>query len=343
MAAFIISQKSGICTEHLRRTAGVPKIVTSVLRFYVYYHMSRFLRTPEKMDEYVTKEMTNLIQKNLPVKKVWTKKYHQGKETISAWLRTQPNKANIRYARHYGGVIGIEYEEVREVLPMDESNDWKKFFQDDSEGIMQTGKLFLQKAAEAYVYCVLGAQAQTRWRIVGDGAKSLQTQEVFSKLVKDTVAQDDDKVLMTNMRTAVKATNVVLNLAILPKLILIPSDLLLLKKKIPGYNNTLTLATKKMRFGENKGLNFEPEEASEPKEPEEASDREDASEPEDASDSEEAAGSEATEGSEVTEGHAGRLLTFAGSQVYEANKANKELGVVFAVSALAVAIGAWLW
>ena len=201
--------------------------------------MSRFLRTPDKMDKYVTKEMTNLIQKNLPVKNVWTKKYHQGKETISAWLRTQPNKANIRNARHYGGgngsvggVIGIEYEEVAEVLPMDELNDWKKFFQDDSDGITQTGQLFFQKAAEAYVYCVLGAQAQTRWRIVGDGAKSLQTQEVFAKLVKDTVAQDDDKVLITNMRTAVKATNVVLNLAILLKLILIPSDLVFLKKKI---------------------------------------------------------------------------------------------------------------
>ena len=261
MAAFIISQKSGICSEHLRSHPSVPKIVTSVLRFYVYYHMSRFLRTPDKMDKYVIKEMTNLIQKNLPVKKVWTKKYHQGKETISAWLNKQANKNNIRSARHYGGgvggVIGIEYEEVSEVLPMDESNDWKKFFQDDSDGVTQTGQLFLQKAAEAYVYCVLGAQAQTRWRIVGDGAKSLQTQEVFAKLVKDTVAQDDDKVLITNMRTAVKATNVVLNLAILPKLILIPSDLLFLKEKIPGYNNTLTLATKTMKFGENEGLNFE--------------------------------------------------------------------------------------
>ena len=267
IAAYIISQKSGICSKHLRGDASVPKIVTSVLRFYVYYHMSRFLRTPEKMDKYVTKEMTNLIQKNLPVKKVWTKKYHQGKETISAWLRTQPNKENIRNARHYGGgngsvggVIGIEYEEVDEVLPMDESKDWKKFFQDGSNGITQTGQLFLQKAAEAYVYCVLGAQAQTRWRIVRDGAKSLQTQEVFAKLVKDTVAQDDDKVLITNMRTAVKATNVVLNLAILPKLILIPSDLLFLKEKIHGYNNTLTSATKTMRFEENEGLNFDAEE-----------------------------------------------------------------------------------
>ena len=70
------------------------------------------------------------------------------------------------------------------------------------------------------------------------------------------MAQDDDRVLITNMRTAVKVTKVVLNLAILPKLILIPSDLLFLKEKMMGYNNTLTLATKTMSFGKNKGLNF---------------------------------------------------------------------------------------
>ena len=324
MAAFIISQKSGICTKHLRGNASVPKIVTSVLRFYVYYHMKRFLRSPDKMDKYVTKEMTNLIQENLPVKKVWTKKYHQGKETISAWLRTQPIKENIRNARHYGGgiggVIGIEYEEVVEVLPMDESNDWKKFFQDDSDGVTQTGQLFLQKAAEANVYCILGAQAQTRWRIVGDGAKSLQTQEVFAKLVKVTVAQDDDKVLISNMRTAVKATNVVLKLAILPKLILIPSDLLFLKEKIPGYNNTLTLATKTMDFGKNEGLNFNAEKE--------------------------------TEGTEGTEGTTSKTTTtqpsvpsafITPSVVGKVSDVNKELGVVFAVLALAGAVGAWLW
>ena len=201
--------------------------------------------------------MPENIRKNLPTKKVWVKKYHQGKETISTWLRNQPNKANIRNARHYGGGIGIEYEEVDKVLPMDESNDWKKFIRDDSQGITKIGQLFLQKAAEAFVYCILGAQAQTRWKIVGQGAKSLQTQESFAKLVRDTVAQDDDKVLIRNMRTAVKSTNVVLNLVVLLGLILIPSDLVLLKEKIPEYNNTLTMATKTMEFGKNEDLNFD--------------------------------------------------------------------------------------
>ena len=306
IAANVVSQKPGIYTKHLQSSSDVHKVVTSLMQFYVVYNMKRFLRSPSKLTKYVDAQVLADIRKNLPTKKVRVKKYHQGKETISAWLKTQPNKANIRNARHYGGgiggVIGIEYKEVDKVLPMDESSDWKKFIRDDSQGITKIGQLFLQKAAEAFVYSILGAQAQTRWKIVGDGAKSLQTQETFAKLVKDTVAQDDDKVLIKNMRTVVKSTNVVLNLVVLPGLILIPSDLVLLKEKIPGYNNTLTMATKEMSFGKNEGLNFDSSLAK-------------------------------TEKTKVY---------FDTSRI-NADKSNKELGVVFAVLTLVGAVGAWLW
>ena len=197
------------------------------------------------MSNHLTSENLDLIKRELPVKK------------------SEKNRANIRNAKNYGskygGAIGIMYEEVDEVLPADPANNWKKFFLTDSNGIGKTGQLLLQKAVEAYVYYVLSAQAGTRWKIVGEGAKSLQTQEAFAKLAKETVAEHDDTVLISNMRTAVSATNVVLNLAILPRMILIPSDMLILKEKIPGYNNRLTIATKSMKFGKNPGLNFSTE------------------------------------------------------------------------------------
>ena len=188
---------------------------------------------------------------------------------------------------------------------MDESKDWQKFIQDDSNGVTKTGQLFLQKAAEAYVYCVLGAQAQTRWKMVGEGAKSLQMQEIFNKLVNDTVAQDDGAVLITNMRIAVKATNVVLNLAILPKLVLIPSELLILKEKIPGYNNTLTLATKTMNFEVNEEVNFDADRVEEETQP--------------------------------------SVPSVVSKVVQSASDVNKELGVVFGVLTLTGAVIAWLW
>ena len=260
IASYIISQKSGICLEHLKENSKTPKIVTSIMNFYVYYHMKRFLQNLDKMTRYITQDMLDEIQSHLPVRKIWTKKTHFGKEIPSVWVKTQQGRT-IRNAKSYGsrfgGQIGIEYEELDKVVPSNEKSDWKKFFQDNSNGITKVGQLLLQKATEAYVYCILGAQAQTRWKIVGAGAKSLQTQEIFGRLVNDTVIQDDDTVLITNMRTAIKTTNVVLNLAIMPNLILIPSDLIILKQKISGYNNVLTLATRKMNFGVNKDINFD--------------------------------------------------------------------------------------
>ena len=58
------------------------------------------------------------------------------------------------------------------------------------------------------------------------------------------------------MRTAIASTNVVLNMAISPSMILVPSNLIIQKEKIPGYNNVLTLATDKMKFGKNTDVNY---------------------------------------------------------------------------------------
>ena len=58
------------------------------------------------------------------------------------------------------------------------------------------------------------------------------------------------------MRSAIKNTNVVLNMVISPGLILVPSDLTTLKEELAGYNNVLTLATKEMKFGQNKDVSY---------------------------------------------------------------------------------------
>lgn len=130
------------------------------------------------------------------------------------------------------------------------------FIKSDSNGLTKTGQKLFQNAIESYVYCVLGAQAQTRWPIIIRGAKSLQTQDIFHTLVKDTIAQDDQVKLISNVRLAIKDTNVVLNMVITPGLILIPSNMIKLKKKLDGYNNILTLVTSSMNFGVNKNFFF---------------------------------------------------------------------------------------
>ncbi len=74
--------------------------------------------------------------------------------------------------------------------------------------------------------------------------------------MKETIAQSDMTITISNMRTAIASTNVVLNMAISPGMILVPSDLIIQKEKIPGYNNVLTLARDKMKFGKNTSVNY---------------------------------------------------------------------------------------
>ena len=74
LAACIISHKGGISRKHLTGDAQTPKIITSIARYYVYYHMERFLRDPTKMAAYITNKMLQLVEDNIPTRKIWTKK-----------------------------------------------------------------------------------------------------------------------------------------------------------------------------------------------------------------------------------------------------------------------------
>ena len=247
----------GISRKHL---TGDNKVITSIARYYIYYHMKRFTDDPRKMNSYITDDIKKLIKANLRTKTTWINKFVRTRENISLWYQQHPNKHNIRnykyrMSKNHTGVLGLDYQEVSKV-ENNSTTDWICFIKEDSNGLTKTGQKLFQLAVESYVYALLGAQAQIRWSIVSNGAKSLQAQEIFHRLVKDIITQDDPVKAISDMRLAIKNTNVVLNMAIIPGIILIPSDMIILKEKVAGYNNVLTLATKDMKFGVNKDINY---------------------------------------------------------------------------------------
>ena len=151
----------------------------------------------------------------------WAKEFHSGREQLGYWISKQP-RGTIKDAR----------------VVMSRNN---------------TGQIGIS-------YMKRGAQTI---RSLGDYKLFIacKAQEVFKKLVNDTIIQSDHTVTISNMRKAIKDTNVVLNMVISPGIILIPSNLIILDKMIPGYNNVLKLATKGMRFGKNNKVTyFEPSE-----------------------------------------------------------------------------------
>ena len=232
LAACIISHVGGISRKHL---TGDNKVITSIARYYIYYHMKRFTDDPRKMNPYITDDVKDLVKVNLQTKTTWVHKFVRTRANLSTWYYQQPNRHNIRnyryrMSRNHTGVLGIDYQEVSKV-ENNSDTDWMCFIKEDSDGLTKTGQKLFQLAVESYVYAVLGAQAQTRWSIVSQGAKSLQTQEIFHRLVKDTITQDDPVKAISDMRLAIKDT-------ITPGIILIPSDMIIRTQRKGTYIHT---------------------------------------------------------------------------------------------------------
>ena len=83
LAACIISHVGGISRKHLAKSKGIPKVVTSIAGYYMYYHMKRFLEDPRKMDSYITGEMKELVKANLQTKTLWKRQFMRTRENIS--------------------------------------------------------------------------------------------------------------------------------------------------------------------------------------------------------------------------------------------------------------------
>ena len=230
--AYIASYLSGISLLNLfdNATSGFAgssanKVISSFVRYHFYYQIRKFMHHPELIDQYNTTD----VKKHIPI--VYVEKESVGTDDDG-------NKYVYKAAIEHSGT------------------DYRSFIAFHSEGITPIGQKLFQESLESFNYCVLGAEARTRWSIVGKGAKSSQTQDVFRKIVESTIIQNDTTVLISNMRRSIQATNVVLNLAVVPNVILMPSNFVILSKKIKGYNNVLTTATEDMTFGVNKYVNY---------------------------------------------------------------------------------------
>ena len=136
LAAYIISHVGVISRKHL---TGDNNVITSIARYYIYYHMKRFTDDPQKMSPYITNDMKEIIQKIFR-----QKKFERTRADINYWHSHHANKHNIRNYKYRmtannTGVIGIEYEEVLRVVN-DSDTDWMKFIKDDSDGLTKTGQ-----------------------------------------------------------------------------------------------------------------------------------------------------------------------------------------------------------
>ena len=91
----------------------------------------------------------------------------------NTWLSEQKDESKIRNYKYSGNdrgeVTGISYKKITGQTPND-VKDYEKFIATKTDGLTKIGQRILQQSIESYVYAILGAQAKTRWPIVGEGA-----------------------------------------------------------------------------------------------------------------------------------------------------------------------------
>ena len=122
-------------------------------------------------------------------------------------------------------------------------------------GLTRRGMGRINRSLEAFVYGVLGSQVNIRSGIVGDSGGAVEAQQEMLKLFESAVIEEDLSTSVQRYQLAVQEAKLRLDLAIVPGIWLMPSNLVINTESIVGYNNELQKASFDMRFGVNVGVN----------------------------------------------------------------------------------------
>ena len=127
----------GISTQHIEFNEDTPGIITSMVRYHLYYQISKFLKDPSKLERYIS-HMPNTIKKHKPTTDVWSNEFDQGSKEINMWLSERPKGEKVRNYRYSKNsklyVTSITYEKVTGQSPND-ANDYKKFIAMTTDGL----------------------------------------------------------------------------------------------------------------------------------------------------------------------------------------------------------------
>ena len=114
----------------------------------------------------------------------------------------------------------------------------------------------INRSIEAFGYCILGAQANTRSSIVGATGTARNTQTDFLVLFEDAIRNLTVSNGPVKYQDAIEKTKARLNFAIARGVLLLPSRMIINTESIVGYNNNLTRTTDDMKPGVNNHVNL---------------------------------------------------------------------------------------
>ena len=256
--------------DHLN---SANKLASSFFRFHIYYQTRKILEElsctiPGQSIFNATDNRINVLkfQKVCNEFNITTSKDFRIKVGDNGGLGTMYNTnyygtriSLVQYVydpNKYGFIENstLEMTKIDYVLQVDATDGWKHFLLDKSEKFTRAGYIRLDDSIRTYVYCILGAQAQTRSSILN----SPETQQTFVDLldkninsmfsIPESIKQYQDSITKTRAR---------IDYVVGIGLYMIPSNLVLNVGSLERYNNNIIIADQNMKLGYNENVNNE--------------------------------------------------------------------------------------
>ena len=175
--------------------------------------------------------------------------YHNGYAPVHAAYVPSLYRFNI--PPHNLGLIKIDY-----VFQDAAIDGWKQFILENAWGFTKAGIVRLDDSIRTFVYCLLGAQAQTRSSIL----TSPETQQVFVDLLEKNIkSMFSIAESISQYQDAISKVRVKIDYVVGFGLYMIPSNLILNVSSVDGYNNNIVTAdeTLGLKIGLNEMINKE--------------------------------------------------------------------------------------
>lgn len=164
--------------------------------------------------------------------------------------------ANFKYRDTFIKGHVKRHKNVFDVITQKPQQTYQHYMSLKSDGsfnrLTRAGISSLNDSIRTYVYCVLGAQAETRTPIVDCYGTELDAQKQFKKLAEDSYSQHVDiPTSIARYEKAISDTHIRLDYVIAPGLYIISSDMVLKVGSIVNYNNNILIATGNLKPGKN--------------------------------------------------------------------------------------------
>ena len=245
---------------------NTPAFVKSFFRFHVYYTARRILselKCATPSDKYFN-DNNNLIDmtayehicSEFGVKGDF--RFKRGKnEGLGSHFWHRPD-GSFEIPRVYGYQDYYKFDNndseyhTDHLYNLEAHNCFAYFIPSEGQGFTQPGIQRLNDSIRTYVYCILGAQVQTRRLIMGQTGPSFDAQKQFIALLEDSIRGTNSIPDSINRyQNAITKSGVRLDYAIGPNLYLIPSDMIMKMGSVVNYNNNIKIASDDLSFGVN--------------------------------------------------------------------------------------------